>query len=214
MDVFENNHSGLPEEEGREDGAQPSPRNSRGRWFGRGIYGSKDVPIRALDACIVLMIVLCVFLTAWNSVRGGFAIGFDGGGADAKIASQTVRYGKLVAEPETPDRPGYDLKGWSTSADTYTPWNFQTSTVSGDMTLYALWTPAKIPVKFDLAGGSWSGGADADSLTVTYGQPYGALPAPVREGYSFDGWIYSGEQITAETTVRMTGEHVLTARWK
>ena len=35
--------------------AQPVPAENpmiKKRWFGRGIYGSKDVPIRVLDACI------------------------------------------------------------------------------------------------------------------------------------------------------------------
>lgn len=34
------------------------------RWFGRGIYGSKDVPIRILDGLIAFLIVLTVALTA------------------------------------------------------------------------------------------------------------------------------------------------------
>ena len=43
----------------------PAP-EARRRWFGRGIYGSHDVPIRALDAVIGLMIAAIVLLTAWN----------------------------------------------------------------------------------------------------------------------------------------------------
>ena len=36
---------------------------------------------------------------------------------------------------------------------------------------------------------------------------------PVKEGFRFDGWVYSGNVIAADTPVAMTGEHVLTARW-
>lgn len=197
-----------------EDGAQPSSPNSRILRFGRGVYGSKDVPIRALDACIAVMIVLCIGLTAWNSIHGGFVISFDAAGADAAMAAQSVRYGKLVAQPEDPIRPGYDLKGWSTSAEADVPWDFQTSTVTGDMTLYAVWKPAAVTVKFDLSGGSYHGADSIEAVSVTFGEPYGALPVPVKEGYTFAGWFYSGGQITAETTVAVNGEHVLTAAWK
>ena len=36
------------------------------RWFGRGIYASKDVPIRILDACIGAMIIAALALTIWG----------------------------------------------------------------------------------------------------------------------------------------------------
>ena len=48
---------------------------------------------------------------------------------------------------------------------------------------------------------------------MTYGEAYGELPVPEKEGFLFDGWVYSGAVIKADTTVTMTGEHVLTARW-
>ena len=49
---------------------------------------------------------------------------------------------------------------------------------------------------------------------VTFGETYGTLPEPVKEGRTFAGWEYSGQTITADTVVQMTGEHVLTAIWK
>ena len=48
---------------------------------------------------------------------------------------------------------------------------------------------------------------------MTYGETYGELPVPQKDGYRFDGWIYSGAVIQSDTEVTMTGEHVLTARW-
>ena len=41
------------------------------RWFGREIYGSKDVPIRILDGLIAFLIVLTVALTAVFAINGG-----------------------------------------------------------------------------------------------------------------------------------------------
>src|SRR5699024_3362644 len=83
------------------------------RWFGRGSYGSKDVPIRVLDACIGLMILAALVLTLWGATHSGFAIQFDTGVDDLTVETQKVQHGGTVAEPEAPLRPGYDLVGWS-----------------------------------------------------------------------------------------------------
>jgi len=60
------------------------------KLFGRGIYGSKDVPIRILDGLIVGMILLAVVLTVIFSINGGYRVTFDtrGGG---EIPYQNLR---------------------------------------------------------------------------------------------------------------------------
>lgn len=126
---------------------------------------------------------------------------------------QKVRHGERIAEPEAPLRPGYTLQGWVAMVDSQVPWDFATP-VDGDMTLYALWQPAAVTVKFDLAGGRCRGADTLPEQTVVYGEPYGALPQPEKDGAVFAGWQYSGSAITAESTVAATGEHVLTAAWK
>ncbi|MGN0974442.1 MAG: InlB B-repeat-containing protein [Gemmiger sp.] len=193
---------------------ETNPAPGKKRWFGRGIYGSKDVPIRVLDACIAVMIAVTVLLTVYHSVNGGFAVEFDGNGADTAVETQSIRYGSTVAEPDTPVRPGYDFVCWSTDGAAANPWDFGADTVTGDMKLFAVWQPAQITVKFDLAGGTVDGSATAGPITVTYGGSYGALPVPEKEGAQFAGWEYSGQTITADSAVASTGEHVLTARWK
>lgn len=183
------------------------------RWFGRGIYGSKDVPIRVLDTCIVLMAVAAIALTMINSHFGGFSIVFDTGMSDVTVAAQKVRHGEVIAQPEDPARPGYVLLGWSTAVDSTEPWKWSTP-VENDMTLYALWQPAAVKVKFDLAGGTLDGADAAPDATAVYGEAYGTLPTPNKQGSVFDGWQYSGQTITAESIVTATGEHVLTAQWR
>ena len=132
------------------------------RWFGRGIYGSKDVPIRVLDACIGLMILAALVLTLWGATHSGFAIQFDTGVDDLTVETQKVQHGGTVAEPEAPLRPGYNLVGWSTTPEPEVHlWSFADATVQGDMTLYAVWEAASFPVKFDLAGGTVNGAAEA-----------------------------------------------------
>lgn len=189
-------------------------REEKKKLFGKGVYGSKDVPIRILDMLILGILAAIVILVFWFTLHGGYRIAFDTEGG-SEIPVQTLKHGELVEEPETPTKPGYEFVHWLTSEDPSLAqvWSFSENTVEGDLTLYAVWKPAELTVKFDLDGGTVNGAEQAPDQTVTYGEAYGELPVPEKEGYTFDGWVYSGAVITPDTTVTMTGEHVLTARW-
>ena len=175
----------------------------KGKWFGRGIYGSKDVPIRILDGLIGVLIVVIVGMIIFFAVRGGFNIVYDTDGG-SEVAARKVRYGEFLTEPETPYKPGYTFDGWYTEKEGETVlWYFQSEKVTG----------AQFTVKFDYDGGTGADGSTVESKQVTFGETYGELPTPVKEGSAFGGWEYSGQIITADTVVQMTGEHVLTATW-
>lgn len=68
-------------------------------------------------------------------------------------------------------------------------------------------------VTFNPQGGSVS----PASATVTNGLTYGALPTPVRAGFTFAGWWTgaggTGSQVTSGTTVTATSAHTLYAKW-
>ncbi|MGM9562632.1 MAG: leucine-rich repeat protein, partial [Faecousia sp.] len=66
---------------------------------------------------------------------------------------------------------------------------------------------------------------DGDTITVSYGQPYGELPVPQRKSaYQFLGWyptkqyyyteIDPAEQITGDTMVTAMQDHTLYAHWR
>ena len=75
-----------------------------------------------------------------------------------------------------------------------------------------------VNVTLDLNGGELDAGT---SITVEFGEKYGDLKTPTREGYTFLGWWTKngtssdgwGEQITSDTKVTR-GEHTLYARWQ
>ena len=146
------------------------------KWFGRGVYGSKDVPIRILDGFIFGAIAVVLLLVFRFATHGGYVVTFDTDGGSA-VEEQTLKHGDLVMEPETPVKPGYVLKEWITSLDPSLAktWNFDEDMVENDVTLYAVWEPAEITVKFDLDGGNLNGSAVVPDQTVTYGEAYGAL---------------------------------------
>lgn len=69
------------------------------RWFGRGIYGSKDVPIRLLDGFIGVIIAVIILMIVFFAVRGGFWITFDSQGefgrkAEGKTWGNDCRTGR------------------------------------------------------------------------------------------------------------------------
>ena len=148
------------------------------------------------------------------AVNGGYRVAFDTDGG-SEILTQKLRYGNLIEEPETPQKAGYVFDGWVTAEDTSLAekWDFSKDKVEGDMVLYALWNPAQITVKFDLDGGNVEGRESIEDMQVTFGEPYGTLPVPSKAGYTFDGWIYSGNIINEDTILTTSGEHILTARW-
>lgn len=194
---------------------QQTEKKPKGKWFGRGIYGSKDVPIRVLDGLIATLIVVTLVMIVYYASNGGYNIKFDTGGG-SETAALKLRYGELVPEPEPPYKPGYKFEGWYwENAGEEIPWDFSLTEVGGDVTIYARWSPANIPVKFDLNGGAAEdGGAEIAPIEVTFGETYGELPSAVKDGKTFAGWEYSGSKITSDTQVQMTGEHILTAVWE
>jgi uncharacterized repeat protein (TIGR02543 family) len=70
-----------------------------------------------------------------------------------------------------------------------------------------------VTVLFDAQGGTVS----PASKVVTFGSAYGALPVPVRSGYTFGGWWTgangTGTQVTGSAVVTVSAEQTLIAMW-
>ncbi len=56
-----------------------------------------------------------------------------------EVPEVTAQYGETVEKPADPTREGYTFVGWYQEIDLENEWNFETDTVSGNMTLYAKW---------------------------------------------------------------------------
>ena len=126
------------------------------------------------------------------------------------VAEQKINYNEKVKEPEAPTQTGYTFGGWYSDANFNTPWNFDTNTVSGNMTLYAKWNINQYTVNFNTNGGS-----EVDSLSVDYGDTVIKPADPTRDGYTFDGW-YSNAELTTPwdfDTNTVSGNMTLYAKW-
>ena len=132
------------------------------------------------------------------------------GGSD--VPARTVHYGDSVSSPAS-TRAGYNFGGWYPTAGCDTePVRFP-YTVTGSAEFYAKWSPASYTVAFYPSGGKVS----PVTKRVTYGSQYGALPLPSRKGYYFFGWYTKtsgqGTEITADSTVSITANAKLYAKW-
>ena len=122
----------------------------------------------------------------------------------------TATYKSNNVELETPIRTGYTFDGWYTLANggtkiesPYMPTN--------DVTLYAHWTANKYQVTFNPGE---DGTVTETTRDVTYGQPYGTLPTPTRNGFEFVGWYNpEGNEIKSSDIVNITSDTTLTAKW-
>jgi len=123
--------------------------------------------------------------------------------------TQTVAVGGKATTPNpAPTRVGYTLAGWYTSTAYTTQWNFSTSTVTANTTLYARWS---CTVTFDAQGGS----PTPPTQSVTAGSKATQPPTnPTRAGYTFAGWYTSTSySIQWNFNSNVTANMTLYARW-
>lgn len=113
----------------------------------------------------------------------------------------------------TPVRDGYIFEGWWTEKQGGTEFTSD-MIVWEDTTYYAHWTKSEntYTIIFDANGGTVS----PAEKSVEVGQPYGELPQPIKEGYSFAGWYtarYGGNRIESSNTVGTAQNQILYAHW-
>jgi len=114
-------------------------------------------------------------------------------------------------EPEAPE--GYVFIGWFSNGTHMLPpiANIRNTT------LLAAYAPIQDPnnttgyvIVYDPGAGQLPAGASS-VLALTYGSALMSLPTPFLEGYSFSGWEWEEEKITAPFIVR--GDMILEAVW-
>jgi uncharacterized repeat protein (TIGR02543 family) len=129
-----------------------------------------------------------------------------GSGVDA----QKVASNNSIIQPANPRRTGYTFNNWYRDASLQSEWNFSSSKVTSDTTLYAKWTGIPRTVTFNANGGS-----SISPQTAPNGDTVRTPPPPTRAGYTFGGWYSDANFATlwrfASDTVM--GNLTLYAKW-
>ena len=146
-------------------------------------------------------------------VAGRLLVSYDPNGGTCSTGSAYVTEGETYGALPTPARTGYTFSGWYTAAEGGSLVSATTPvTSSGKQTLYAHWTPVDYTVTLSAVGAA----VTPTTVTVHYGEPYGALPTAEKSYCTFLGWYTAAEGgalVTADTIVSRTGAHTLYARF-
>ena len=133
---------------------------------------------------------------------------FDSTGGSA-VDTQLVGDGEKASAPTDPTRTGYTFAGWSTSQAGGADYDFNVTSVTGDLTLYAQWTPNTYTVTFNS-----NRGTPVTPANVQYGQKVAKPSDPTLDGKRFVGWTTDadGTQPYGFGTP-VTGDVTLYAQW-
>ena len=146
-----------------------------------------------------------------------YTISFNSSGG-SNVASIAREHGKPLGTLPTTTKTGYSLKGWFTEPTNGTQVSAST-TVVGNATYYAQWTPINYTVSFNANGGTGT----MTSVSMKYGNTY-TLQANnfERSGYIFNGWNtkpdgtgsnYSNRQQVSNLTTTANATVTLYAKW-
>ena len=136
-------------------------------------------------------------------------IEIDANGGVGGSGSQTVHKGMTVTL-ESPTKEGHLFKGWKDEKGNSYPAGEDGKvkiTVTGAMTLTAVWEARTFTVTYVLLDGK------TRTETAAYGQNV-TLGEEPRTGYTFVGWKDSEKVYHAGETITVTGDMTLTAEWK
>ena len=152
-----------------------------------------------------------------------YTVSFETNGGSA-VEAQTVESGKKATKPTDPTKDGFIFENWYKESELTTTWNFDTDTVTKNITLYAKWEEEEL-VEYTISykdGDSdftaWKSGYTApESYTVESD----AITLPVADnvektGAVFNGW-YESSELTGDAVTQIasgsTGDKVFYAKW-
>ena len=144
-------------------------------------------------------------------IANQYTVVFNADGGTPAPAQQTVDHGGKVIEPPPMNKTWSTFGGWFKDAPLTNQWNFGADTVTGNITLYAKWTPTQYTVAFSADGGT---PAPAQQ-NITFGGKVTEPPAMTRSGYIFGGW-FKEAALTNQwdfATDTVAGQLTLYARW-
>jgi len=154
-------------------------------------------------------------LFAWWLLRAGetFWVSFNTQNGMQWIPSQEVPLNGLVIRPQPdPVEEGNTFRGWFTTADGTTPFDFDAPTTY-NRDAWAQWEASSFTIDFVMQGGS----PQKPAQTVTWpGLATRPAPDPTNEGYVFAGWFNSaaGHDWTPfDFNTPVTSNRTAYARW-
>ena len=142
-----------------------------------------------------------------NWIPKEYEIIFNPDGGTLSQTSKKVQYGQPIGTLPIPTKDGVDFIGWFDENGQQITENSIVNTV-GNIQVKAKWGQKTYTITLDPNGGS----IGQTFIPVTVGGYYGPMPAPVRDGFIFVGWIDGDGNLINETTP-VDGDKTITAKW-
>ncbi|MGN0459444.1 MAG: InlB B-repeat-containing protein [Ruminococcus sp.] len=117
-----------------------------------------------------------------------------------------------ITLPKPEERTGYTFKGWylDSDSDSGDPVTTIPKGSFGHKQFYGNYVANKYTVTFDAGEG---GTVTPGTNEVTYNSTFGELPIPTKDGCTFQGWYYGETKIESSTTVTITSNITLVAKY-
>jgi uncharacterized repeat protein (TIGR02543 family) len=145
-----------------------------------------------------------VLTAKWTNI---YTVTFETGDSELVIPPQEIVEGGKVTKPQTdPTLVGKVFDCWCVD-DAGTPWNFDTDSVSENITLTAKYKNV-YTVTFDTDGGT-----EVAAQSVIDGEAATKPNAPSKENFTFEGWYIRGSEEEWDFSTPITGDTVLVAKW-
>ena len=131
----------------------------------------------------------------------------NGGG---KIPAQSVQNGKRINKPDDPEKEDYKFIKWTYQGE---EWSFAGYTVTGDMTLEAVWAPIWYTITYQIGKES---SISQTHYTYSVETPDFTISDASRENYDFTGWTWEGQTEPVKNPIipkGSRGDRVFTANW-
>lgn len=126
----------------------------------------------------------------WVQISNTVTFRSNGG---SSVSSQDVMIGSYATEPEAPTKEGFDFVYWCDDVECTNEFHFNTTPVTGALTLYAKWSAKEITVTFDSNGGS-----SVESQVIGYSDRAVFPEIPVKENAVFVMWEKAEEVDSGE----------------
>ncbi|MGD9910725.1 MAG: InlB B-repeat-containing protein, partial [Candidatus Izemoplasmatales bacterium] len=143
-------------------------------------------------------------------------VSFDLNGGVGSFPDIQVGLGSHVTEPAlAPTKDGYTFVGWGESTSSTTLFDFENTTIQGQLVLYAIWEEILNPVTitYDLNGALQT---SMIQETITSGShPSGLSITPIKDGFVFAGWGYQTDTVEplVLSEVTVSNDTTLYAIW-
>lgn len=103
-----------------------------------GLYSKINMSVRTANILVAVVLVLLVGAGVFVIRHNGFTVSFETDGGSA-VENVKVMHSELIVQNAVPVKEGWVFTGWYSDPACTQKWDLEKDTVTGSMTLYAVW---------------------------------------------------------------------------